>query len=190
MVDVEGLEAKHRRLAELFDRYAAVEVGVGRNDRLRKGEEAEALSALKAVLAPSASPAPAAAAASTMTTTSATVTTASAAVIAALATAAAAGIVRAGHHHEPGASTGSNFRSDDILVMGGLVGVDFAIVIGVEQSEEAIRVQLHFVRRDLAVMVAVGLGEPGGKHVRAASLRSKRLAHGADEDAAEMVRSA
>jgi hypothetical protein len=191
MINVERLEAKECRLAKLFDRHAAVEVGVGRNDWFRKGEEAEALSALKAIVTSSAAPAPAAAStsASTMTAASATVTTATATVTAALAAAAAA-IVRAGHHHEPGASAGSNLRSDDIFVMRGFVGIDFPVVIGVEQSEEPIGVQLHFIGRDLTVVIAVGLGEPGGKHVLATALGAKRLAHRADEDAAEMVRSA
>jgi hypothetical protein len=86
------------------------------------------------------------------------------------------------------AGTGPDLRSDHILVMFGLLGIDFPVVVGVEDSEEAIGVLLHLVGTDLAVMVAIGLPEPVSERVLAAHRGSERLAHRADEDAAKLMR--
>ena len=49
--------------------------------------------------------------------------------------------------------------------MGELVGIDLAIVIGVELREEAIGVGLHLVGGQDAVVVAIGLVKPVGERV-------------------------
>ena len=51
--------------------------------------------------------------------------------------------------------------------MGDLVGIDLAVVIGVEGEEEALGVGLHLVGGQQPVMIAVGLLEPVGKRVLA-----------------------
>ena len=41
--------------------------------------------------------------------------------------------------------------------MGDLVGIDLAVLIGVERGKEALGIRLHLVGSEVAVMVAVGL---------------------------------
>ena len=64
------------------------------------------------------------------------------------------------------------------------VGIDFAVVVGVEPGEVALGVHLHLFGRQEAVMVAVGLAEPCGRACHRRGARADRLAHRADEGAA------
>ena len=70
------------------------------------------------------------------------------------------------------------------LVMCDLVGVDLTVVVEVERGEKTIRVLLHLVDGKEAVMIAVGLGEP----VRQRVLPTEGLSHRADEESAVMPR--
>jgi hypothetical protein len=81
MVDVERYETLDRRLPELVERNAAIEVGIGRNDRLGEVEKTIATRALMRVVAAAR---PEAAVASAASMASATASVAAAAVAAAL----------------------------------------------------------------------------------------------------------
>jgi hypothetical protein len=134
------------------------------------------------------------ASATTLTATATRATTAATPAMTAAAISAAsapltfvAGFGRCGELHRVSAA-GSDLGGDDFLVAGDIVGIDFAIMIDVEKGEEAIRVALHLVEGQSAVMIAVGLGEPIGEAIVAAVARPKWLAHRADEQATAAAR--
>ena len=51
-----------------------------------------------------------------------------------------------------------------------------AVVVGVESCEESLGVGLHFIDRQHIVVVAVGLVEPGRKHVVAGRMAGRTTA--------------
>lgn len=77
-----------------------------------------------------------------------------------------------------------DLRGNQIFVSAYLVWIDFPVVIDVKHRKEAIRVLLHLVERQLAIVIAVSLSKPVNKRVVLAPIRAKRLAHRTDENAA------
>src|SRR5262249_21769597 len=73
-----------------------------------------------------------------------------------------------------------------LLVMVGLFRIDFPVMVGIQGGEETRGIGLHFVERQIAVMILVSFGEPHGKRI-APTIRVERLAHGTDEDRAPMT---
>ena len=169
-IDVERQEPLLRREAEFVDRHAPVEVGVSRDHGFWKVEESVPASALMLVSVYTAEEAAASASAATMSTTFATF---------------AATLLIAGFQQVPVEMfAGSDLGRDNLLVMGDLVRIDLAVVVGVKLSEKAIGVLLHLFHRQPAVMVAVRLIEPICQSIITATARPKRLAHWAYEQPA------
>jgi len=168
MVEIEGHEALHRRLAELVERHAAIEVCVGGDNRFGKVEQTVATGTLVSVV-PAACP-------EMMPATAAAVTAASAAF---------ALFSGSGKFHRV-VRTAPDLGRDHFLVMGGLVGIDLAVMIEVEHGEEPFGVLGELGDRQIAVMVGIGLVEPVGERVVAAVAGPERLAHRADEEAARV----
>ena len=67
------------------------------------------------------------------------------------------------------------------FIVNHLLGADFAIRVGVEHGKKALRIGLHFIKGEQAVMVAVGLVEPAGERIVVRGARAERFAHRADE---------
>ena len=84
--------------------------------------------------------------------------------------------------------TARDFGRDDAFVAGDFVRIDLAVMVDIEQREEPVGVGLHFVQRQLSVMIAVGLPEPVGETVIVAPVWPERLAHRGDEQPATVMR--
>ena len=68
--------------------------------------------------------------------------------------------------------------------MGDLLGPDLAVMIGVQHREIADEICLEFWPGERAVMVGVGLVEPGAQRLRPAFRAAEGLARRADEQPA------
>src|SRR5665213_3645025 len=142
MVGVEHQKALARGVEEFLPRNAAIEVHVGRDHRLGDVEEGETAGALQArfelasILAFALASIPAAAFAATALTHAAAAPAHSPASAAPAAAAASAAHPAVAAHLHPDL----DFGRDVVLVMGDFVGIELAVVIGVERREESRRV--------------------------------------------------
>ena len=168
MIEVERHESLPSCRAELRQRDPAVEVGVGRNDRFRKVEQAETPCSLVLVVTVAENPGAASMAPPSF---SAPVPFAR---------------VRSVHHAE--ARPTDDFRSDDILIMADLVGIDLAIMVFIEKPEKPLGILLHFIESQLGIVVAIGPVKPVGEGVIFTASWAERLAHRADEHPARTTR--
>jgi len=85
------------------------------------------------------------------------------------------------HRREREVRSTGNLRGNDGFVAFNLVWIDLAIMVDVEDGEEAIGIDRHFVESEPSVMVPIRLTEPLGEPAVAADLGTERLAHRADE---------
>src|SRR5690349_16125142 len=68
-----------------------------------------------------------------------------------------------------------NLRGDLPFIMDELVGVDLAVVIGVQFREEAFCVGLQLIGGQIAVMVPIGVNKPHSERVVAGRSGAERL---------------
>ena len=167
-VYIEGEKPLLRGKPEFTLRYAAIEVGVRGNHGFGEIEKAVSARALMLVGVERADET----AASAMVMTAASVTFTPTLRV-------------AGFHQFPVEMfAGLDLWRDHFFVMGELVRIDFAVVVQVEQREEAVGILLHLFQCQPPVMIAIGLLEPIRQGVVCSPVRPKGLTHGAYEQAA------
>src|SRR4030095_14262882 len=162
---VEQLEPIRCRLPEFALRYGPVEVRVGAHHRLRHIEQPVAGSALQAVGPISVM----------------LVTRPSPPIVAGRAITALLRLWRSLAARPLPVRVHLDFGRDFILIGLDLIGNDLAVMIAIEPHEETVRVCLHFICRQNAVPVAVGLDEPARDWSLAGRASAKRFAHRAHD---------